>query len=39
MVTNMKDYVKNDDDGEGDYKTDFGYFYRGNMIAQFKQFF
>ena len=37
MVTNMKDYVKDDDDGEDDYKDDFGYYYRDNMIPQFKQ--
>ena len=33
MVANMEDYVKDDVDGEDD----FGYYYRDNMIAQFKQ--
>ena len=37
MVTNLKDYVKDDDDGEDDDKDDFGYHYRDIMIAQFKQ--
>ena len=37
MVTNTKDYVKDDDEGEDDYKDSFGYYYRDRMIAQFKQ--
>ena len=32
MVTNLNDYVKDDDDGDA-----FGYLYRDNMIAQFSQ--
>ena len=34
LVTNLKDYVKDDDDDD-----DFRYHYRDNMIAQFKQDF
>ena len=33
LLTNMKDYVKDDDDGGDDYKDDFGYFHRDNMIS------
>ena len=36
-VADMKNYVKNDDGVEDVYKDDFGYDYRDNMIAQFKQ--
>ena len=34
MVIKLNDYVKDDDD---DDKDDFGYHYRDNLIAQFKQ--
>ena len=38
MVTNSNDYVKDDDDKYDD-KDDVGFYYRDNMIAQFKQNF
>ena len=38
MVTNLTDYVKDNDDDD-DVKDDFGYYYRDIMIAQLKQGF